>query len=191
MGPGDSAALMGPSGSGKTSLLHCIAGLLPINAGELRVCGTDLVRASERERARLRLQHVGMVFQFGELLPELRVVENIALPLRLRGVERPDRIGELLDELSLTDRQDAFPGELSGGEVQRTAIARAVAGSPSILLADEPTGALDGDLSETVCDLLVRSAKAVDAALIVATHDPAVASTLGETYYLRNGALHS
>lgn len=185
---GESVAVMGPSGSGKTSLLHCFAGLVVAAAGEVDVAGHPLHRMSRRDRARMRLDHVGMVFQFGELLEELSVAENVGLPLRLRG-ERLERVRPVLDAVGLADRASSWPAELSGGEVQRVAIARAVAGSPTILLADEPTGALDEERSAAVCSLLRRSAADVGAALVVATHDPAVAATLDRVVRLRAGRL--
>ena len=131
-----------------------------------------------------------MVFQFGELLPELTVLENVALPLRLRGTTDVGHAAAVLGTLGLGDRTGSFPAELSGGEVQRTAIARALVGGPSLLLADEPTGALDGELSEAVCEMLVDQARRAGAGLVVATHDPLVAARMDRILRLRNGALH-
>lgn len=186
---GQSLAVMGPSGSGKTTLLHCIAGLRPISDGEVQIDGVALEHASERRRSRLRLEKIGIVFQFGELLPELRVVENVALPLRLRGDADTGAAQATLDRLGLGDRSGSFPVELSGGEMQRVAIARAVATSPRLLLADEPTGALDEDLSQVVCELLIESARSIGAALLVATHDHLVADAMDGVGRLRQGKL--
>lgn len=188
---GQSLAVMGPSGSGKTTLLHCIAGLRPITDGEVHIDGTAMERTSERGRSRVRLRKIGIVFQFGELLPELRVVENVALPLRLRGDKDTAAAHATLTQLGLGDRADSFPVELSGGEVQRAAIARAVVGSPRLLLADEPTGALDEDLSQLVCELLIDSARILGSALLVATHDQLVAEAMDSVARLRHGKLEA
>jgi ABC-type lipoprotein export system ATPase subunit len=185
---GETVAVMGPSGSGKTTLLHCIAGLLRPGGGEITIGGTPVHRLRRRARARLRLESVGMVFQFGELLDELTVTENVELPIRLRR-ESTGGVASLLESVGLTDHRAAWPTDLSGGEVQRVAIARAVAGRPAVLLADEPTGALDEDLSRAVSDLLVERARAVGAALVVATHDPFVAASMDRTVRLRRGRL--
>lgn len=184
-----SVCIMGPSGSGKTTLLNCIAGLRTVDDGSI-LLGEHLVTGrSEGMRAAIRLRHVGMVFQFGELLPELTVLENISLPLRLQG--RPDHASarRLLDALDLAERAGSFPVELSGGEVQRVAIARALVGNPTLLIADEPTGALDEHLSRVVCDLLIDGAAAIDAGLVVATHDPLVADRMDRVMRLRSGRL--
>lgn len=186
---GQAIAIMGPSGSGKTTLLHCLAGLLRPDDGDIVVDGVATTRLTRRQLSRFRLERVGMVFQFGELLEELTVGENVALPLRLRGEDDPAHIEALLAHVGLAERAGSWPAELSGGETQRVAIARAVAGSPRLLLADEPTGALDEDLSEAVCDLLLSSAREAGAVLIVATHDPLVASAMDVAGRLRNGKL--
>jgi putative ABC transport system ATP-binding protein len=177
---------MGPSGSGKTSLLHCLAGLLVPEAGQIRLGATAIDGMGHRQRARLRLDAIGVVFQFGELLDELTVGENVALPLRLRH-EDPRGAEHALRRVGLADRSASSPAELSGGELQRVAIARAVVGQPRLLLADEPTGALDDDLSRTVCGLLRTTAREVGATLVVATHDPVVAGAMDRTLRLRRG----
>lgn len=189
---GRSVAVMGPSGSGKTTLLHCIAGLRAVDGGEVQIGDAVVSGASSRRRAQIRLHQVGMVFQFGELLPELTVAENVALPLRLRGHDGNGAlatVAEVLEGLGLSHCQAAHPVELSGGEVQRAAIGRAVMGSPTVLLADEPTGALDEEMSRTVCRLLLDHARQVGAGLVVATHDPLVASAMDQTLRLREGRL--
>lgn len=185
---GECVALRGPSGSGKTTLLHIAAGLTVPTEGRVELAGGRL-GTGERARARVRLEAVGMVFQFGELLPELTVIENVGLPLRLQGCRDLERCRELLGSLGLSHRIDALPETLSGGEVQRAAIARALVGSPSVVLADEPTGALDEELSCSVIDLLVSSARALDVALLVATHDPLVAARMDRRLVLRNGVV--
>jgi putative ABC transport system ATP-binding protein len=186
---GSAVAIMGPSGSGKTTLLHCLVGLRVPDGGEVEINGRPLSSLSRRERSVVRLHQVGMVFQFGELLPELSVLENVALPLRLRGSAVSSRPRELLRDLGLDDRATSFPGVLSGGEVQRVAIARALIGSPALVVADEPTGALDEQLSRVVCELLVEQAKRAGSGLVVVTHDPLVASYMDVTYVIRDGRL--
>jgi ABC-type lipoprotein export system ATPase subunit len=181
---------MGPSGSGKTSLLSCLAGIREPDDGEVAVAGSSLERLGRRERCRLRLAAIGMVFQSGELLDELTVEENVGLPLRLRG-EGLAAVAPTLRSVGLGDRAGSWPAELSGGEVQRTAIARAVVGAPVLLLADEPTGALDEDLSKVVCQVLRERAAASGAALIVATHDPIVAAAMDRVVRLRRGRLEA
>lgn len=188
---GASVAIMGPSGSGKTTLLHCLAGLHRPNDGDIRLDGQCISALSERERARYRLTQVGMVFQFGELLSELSLRENVELPLRLRGVHDDEAVDRTLDRLGLSERCKSWPHELSGGEVQRASIARAVVGQPALVLADEPTGALDEDLSETVCELLLEVTRSLRAMLVVATHDPAVAGRMDRTLRLRRGKLEA
>jgi putative ABC transport system ATP-binding protein len=187
---GASVTVMGPSGSGKTTLLNCIAGLQPVSGGDIWIDDDRMSGSlSEQQRASLRLHRIGLVFQFGELLPELSVIENVELPLRLRGQRDLARATDLLDHLSLGNRANSRPSELSGGETQRVAIARAIVTSPTVLLADEPTGALDEDLSETVCELLLSSAREIGAALVVASHDPKVAGLMNRTVRLRRGKL--
>jgi ABC-type lipoprotein export system ATPase subunit len=182
---------MGPSGSGKTTLLHVLAGLITPDSGDVEVAGLDLVSASARARARHRRERVSMVFQFGELLPELNVAENVSLPLRLIG-ERPDgrRVQDALDAVGLRD-PGAWPAQLSGGETQRAAVARALVTRPAVLLCDEPTGSLDAASSEQVVRLLLESAHQSAATLIVSTHDPAVAARMDETWLLNDGSLRS
>lgn len=189
--PGAAVGIMGPSGSGKTTLLHCLAGLHKPDDGEVTVDSVATTKMTKRQRARFRLERVGMVFQFGELLEELTVEENVALPLRLRNRQDPERVASLLSRVGLAERAASWPAELSGGEVQRVAIARALVGSPVLLLADEPTGALDEDLSEAVCGLLVSMARASGAVLVVATHDPLVASAMDSVGRLRRGKLET
>lgn len=188
VGAGECVALRGPSGSGKTTLLHIAAGLIVPTEGRVELGGRQL-GTGERARARARLEAVGMVFQFGELIPELTVAENVGLPLHLQGRRDLDRCHGLLGSLGLSHRVDALPETLSGGEVQRAAIARALVGSPSVVLADEPTGALDEELSCSVIELLVASARELGVGLLVATHDPLVAARMDRRLVLRNGVV--
>lgn len=189
---GECIAIMGPSGSGKTSLLNCLSGIAKPTSGTVCVNGVDVTRLRPSARATFRLQHVGMVFQFGELLPELTVMENVALPLRLMKVvphEAERRALAWLDRLGLHGRGTAHPDVLSGGEIQRVGIARALAHEPQLVLADEPTGALDEANAEQIGGLLVGMAKQLGATVIIATHDPLVATKADRVLRLHEGRL--
>lgn len=191
VGAGECLAVMGPSGSGKTSLLNCLCGITTPASGRIRIDGTELTDLGLSRRTAFRLRYVGMVFQFGELLPELSALENVALPLRLMGASRREaerQASGWLDRLGLDDGK-ARPETLSGGEIQRVAIARALAHEPRLVLADEPTGALDEENSLRVVELLVGAAKDLGAAVIVATHDPLVASRADLVLRLFDGRL--
>ena len=186
---GRQVAVTGPSGSGKTTLLHMLAGIVEPACGRVIVAGQDLASASARARARLRRCKVAMVFQFGELLPELTVAENVALPLRIRGEPvRAGRIRRALAEAGL-DAPDAWPAQLSGGETQRAAVARALVAEPEVLLCDEPTGSLDAANSEQIIDLITRSAAEAGATLVVVTHDSLIVGRMQESYALHDGVL--
>lgn len=170
--PGEFVGISGPSGSGKSTLLHLLAGLDTPTAGGIEIAGTRVRELSERERARLRLDHVGIVFQRFYLLPALSARGNVALPLIEQGVgkrARRERATELLESVGLGDRLDHQPGELSGGEQQRVAIARALATDPDLLLADEPTGEVDSDTGAQLIELFGQFAE--DRAVVVASHD--------------------
>ncbi|NAZ85881.1 ATP-binding cassette domain-containing protein [Kineococcus sp. T90] len=187
---GESVAVTGPSGSGKTTLLHCLAGVLRPTSGTVELAGADLTAMSDAHRTRLRRSAVGFVFQSGQLLPELPAQENAALPLMLAGVDRRTataRARELLGALGLGGLELRRPGQLSGGQVQRVAIARALVGSPQVVFADEPTGALDQATGEEVLGTLTGAARRAGAALVVVTHDPAVARWCGRTLAMRDG----
>lgn len=183
--------MMGPSGSGKTTLLRCAAGLLRPDTGSIEVAGKYLETASEAELAHLRLHSIGFVEQTGGLFPELSIRENVGLPLRLRRENNPRRVDEVLEQLGLLDCADQRASDLSGGEVQRTAIARAVVGNPVLVLADEPTGALDEDNSDRVTELLRDVCRLNDAGLLVATHDSAVAARMDSITRLVHGRLEN
>ena len=180
----------GPSGCGKTTLLNLL-GLLDVpTSGTLRWDGEPVGGRPERERARWRLARVGFIFQRFYLLPMLTATENVELPLQALGRprhERTRRARELLDEVGLSGRADAFPHQLSGGEEQRVAIARALANSPGLLLADEPTGELDSANSTVVLDLLEALRARVDATLILVTHNPTVARRARRHLTLNDG----
>lgn len=188
---GQSVAISGPSGCGKSTLLMCCLGLVKPDAGEVAVCSERMDRLSGRRLLRHRQESVGMVFQTGELLPELAPLENVAIAGLLAGMPRAEaftRAEELLDELTVpVDATDT--GSLSGGERQRVAVARALVNRPALLLADEPTGALDSAARETVADLLYALPERWQCGLVVVTHDPAVAARANRRYLLTDGGL--
>jgi len=176
--PGDFVSVEGPSGCGKTTLLNLLGLLDSPTSGEVRWDGRPVGARSDRERTRLRLEGVGFIFQRFYLLPTLTARENVELPMRALRVpraERTPRASALLAEVGLTPRARAYPHQLSGGEEQRVAVARALANDPGLLLADEPTGELDSRNTRAMLDLLVRVREARDATLIVVTHNREVA----------------
>lgn len=186
--PGERLALTGPSGAGKSSLLYCIAGLLRPQSGLISSDGVDLVALNDSARAAYRLHRIGIVYQSFHLLGALTALDNVALPLRLAGLSRADastRAMALLDRVGLVDRQDHRPAQLSGGEQQRVAVARAVANDPDILLADEPTGSLDDEAAAMVLDLLHQEGSG--RTLIVATHNSDIARRLDRVVRLERG----
>ncbi|MFJ5676623.1 ABC transporter ATP-binding protein [Streptomyces sp. NPDC093097] len=191
VGVGESAAVVGPSGSGKSTLLGCILGLIRPSQGRVEVVGEDVVRMRQRALERHRSRHMGVVFQFGELLPELTPVENVALAALLGGApteESYERAEGLLHDLGVP--YDGVPtGQLSGGERQRTAVARALINQPKILLADEPTGALDHATRDAVSELLFDVPRRWGCALVVVTHDAEVAERADRCLELTGSAL--
>ncbi len=191
---GESVAVMGPSGSGKTTLLHCLAAILRPDAGGVTLTGPSgtgrIDTLPEEERARLRRELFGFVFQQGLLLPELTAVENVALPLLLGGVRRADaeRRGQaLLAEVGMAGLEGRRLGQLSGGQVQRVAIARAQAVEPLVVFADEPTGALDSQTSQAVLGTLLDATVGRGRTLVVVTHDDQVAARCSRTVRLADG----
>ena len=194
LAPGSRTALMGPSGSGKSSLLYCLAGVLVPDHGRVLLDGQDLTGLSDRERSRLRLEQLGVVFQFGDLVPELTIAENVMLPLQLLGTKRAAaraRALELLGELGIADVADSRTGAVSGGQAQRAAVARALVHEPRVVLADEPTGSLDTVNAEAVLDAMVALSGRIGATLLVVTHDNLVASHLDDLVLMRDGAIDS
>jgi ABC-type lipoprotein export system ATPase subunit len=190
--PGECVAVKGPSGVGKTCLLNCIAGIIPPASGSIVVDGRQLNVQSSSDRAQFRLRHIGMVFQFGELLPELTLLENVALPLRLLNNSRRvavERAEAWLSHLGLSEEVDQRPDELSGGEIQRAGIARAFAHDPKLVLADEPTGMLDEENTRRVIDILIRSAKEQTVSVLLVTHDPLVASSADRVLSIKGNRL--
>ncbi|MFY0664769.1 MAG: ABC transporter ATP-binding protein [Natronospirillum sp.] len=187
---GESVAIVGASGSGKTTLLGMLAGLDTPSSGNVLVKGQDITQMDEEARARLRGDLVGFVFQNFQLLPALTALENVMLPLELRG-ERADtaQAAELLAQVGLQDRGHHYPKQLSGGEQQRVAIARAFATRPPILFADEPTGNLDTVTGGTIADILFDLNEHYGTTLILVTHDPRLAARCGRTYVMESGTL--
>lgn len=188
--PGEIVALMGPSGSGKSTLMQCLAGILVPDMGTVLYDGRDIARMSDGERSALRRSEFGFVFQFGQLVPELTCVENVALPLRLNGVKRQiaeRRALEAMALLKVDELRKKRPGEVSGGEGQRVAVARAVATEPRMIFADEPTGALDSLNGERVMALLTDAAKEREVAVIVVTHEARVAAYSDREIVVRDG----
>lgn len=188
--PGEVVAVMGPSGSGKSTLLHCLAGIVRPDAGSVSYDGRDLLAMSDAERSALRRGEFGFVFQFGRLVPELTCVENTALPLRLAGVKRKKaeaRAMEWLERLEVADARDKRPAEVSGGQGQRVAVARALVTTPRVVFADEPTGALDSLNGERVMELLTAAARDTRAAVVLVTHEARVAAYSDREVIVRDG----
>lgn len=191
---GEVVALVGPSGSGKSSLLHIVGLLEKPDAGVISLRGTPVDTDNDSRRTEERLRHIGFVYQFHNLLPEFTAQENIALAGRLAGQGRNKSLQsalEAMERLGLADRATHLPSQLSGGEQQRVAIARALANQPSLVLADEPTGSLDGASGEKVADLLLEEAKTQNAAILLATHDMELAARADRIVRLRDGIIHS
>jgi putative ABC transport system ATP-binding protein len=187
---GEIVAVMGPSGSGKTTLLHCLAGILTPDGGEIRFAGRRIDTLGERERSGLRRERFGFVFQFGQLVPELTVEENVALPLLLGGVRRSAAVRTArgwLARLGLDGLERRRSGELSGGQAQRVALARGLVAEPEVLFADEPTGSLDSLTGEHVMDLLVGSAREQGTTVVLVTHEPRVAAYADREVVVRDG----
>ncbi|WP_432128087.1 ABC transporter ATP-binding protein [Streptomyces sp. bgisy082] len=187
---GESVAVTGPSGSGKSTLLSCVLGLIKPAAGSVKVMGTDIVGLRPARLAAVRAQSVGMVFQFGELLPELSPLDNVMLAALLARTDQrtaQERAQSLLDDLGVP--QAATSEELSGGERQRTAVARALINQPALLLADEPTGALDTETRDRTAELLFDLPTRYACGLLVVTHDPGIAARADRTLRLEAGIL--
>lgn len=188
--PGESIAIVGPSGSGKTTLLGLCAGLDKATTGSISLNGHQMEKLSEDERAAVRNQHVGFIFQNFQLLPTLTALENVMVPLELK--KRKDAKGkamELLTQVGLADRASHYPSQLSGGEQQRVSIARAFANEPKILFADEPTGNLDTETGEMIEDLIFNLNKAQGTTLILVTHDNALAARTHRIIQIKGGKI--
>ena len=187
---GQSLAIVGPSGSGKTSLLMILAGLERATRGSVMVAGKDLGKLDEDGRALLRAQAIGIVFQAFHLIPSMTALDNVALPMELAGDQAAQsKAAELLAEVGLSRRGSHYPAELSGGEQQRVALARAVALRPKLLLADEPTGNLDGVTGKQVVDLLFGMQRRHDSTLVLVTHDEKLAALCERTIHMADGRI--
>lgn len=190
--PSEVVALLGASGSGKTTLLNLLSGIDTPDAGHVVIDGTDIHGLEEPDRTLLRRHHLGFVFQFFNLIPTLTVGENVTLPLELTGSDAKQihqRVSSLLDRVGLSRLIDRYPDSLSGGEQQRTAVARALSHRPKILLADEPTGNLDEETGQLVISLLTELARDQGSTLLIVTHSPLVASSADRILKLHHGEL--
>jgi lipoprotein-releasing system ATP-binding protein len=190
---GERVAVVGRSGSGKSTLLHVLAGLDTCDAGQILVSNTDVTAASNNQRAALRGECMGFVYQNHHLLPEFTAVENIEMPLRIAGWSRVDAEAaarQLLDDVGLAERASHLPSALSGGERQRVAVARALAGPPQVVLADEPTGNLDKQNASQVMSLLARLSRAYGTAFLVVTHDESMLQDFDRVLALDAGVLN-
>ncbi len=189
--PGETLGVVGPSGSGKSTLMSVIAGLERPTSGSVNVAGRRLGDLSEDDLALFRRNHVGIVFQSFHLIPTMTAIENVAIPLELAG--RSDAFaaaGAMLDRVGLEARLGHYPSQLSGGEQQRVALARAFAGSPDLVLADEPTGNLDSDTGAAIVDLMFDIQARDGSTLLLITHDDAVAERCGRIVHMSDGRLH-
>jgi putative ABC transport system ATP-binding protein len=189
---GEVLAIMGPSGSGKSTLLHSLAAIISVDSGEIIFDGRNIAKFSDNKRSILRRTAFGFVFQFSQLVPELTVIDNVALPLLLNGVSRNKAYAEAkkwLEAVGLTNKHENTPGEISGGQMQRVAIARAMVVQPKILFADEPTGSLDSLNSEHVMELFIKTAKDNGTTVIMVTHEPSIAAYADREIVVRDGQI--
>lgn len=191
---GEVVAVTGPSGCGKSTLLHLAAGILAPQRGEVRLLGEDPAALGEAGRTRLRRERVGIVLQFGQLVPDLSLLDNVALPLLLGGGERKAARASAaawLERAGVDAPHGASPAELSGGQAQRVAVARALVSEPALLLADEPTGSMDTRGGELLLDLLLGAAREREAAVVLVTHDNVVAARTDREFRLRDGVVEA
>ena len=189
---GEVLAIMGPSGSGKSTLLHSLAAIISVDSGEIRLNGKRIDKLPDDKRSILRRTMFGFVFQFGQLVPELTVEDNVALPLLLNKKDKKEaykKAKRWIAEVGLSGKENNLPGELSGGQAQRIAIARAMVIEPQILFADEPTGSLDTFNSEKVMELFIKTAKEHGTTVIMVTHEPSIAAYADREIVVRDGKI--
>jgi putative ABC transport system ATP-binding protein len=189
---GDIELLMGPSGSGKTTLLSILGGILTPTAGEVHLLGQEITRLSQNKLARFRLENIGFIFQGFNLFPALTASENIQTALNLKGIRGQSakkQALKLLDQVELADRADNLPRDLSGGQKQRVAIARALAGQPKLILADEPTAALDSQRGRAVIELLRNLSKEEGCTVVMVTHDPRIVDIADQVVHVEDGMI--
>jgi ABC transporter related protein len=189
---GEVLAIMGPSGSGKSTLLHSLAAIISVDSGEIRLNGKRIDKLPDDKRSILRRTMFGFVFQFGQLVPELTVEDNVALPLLLNKKDKKEaykKAKKWIAEVGLSGKENNLPGELSGGQAQRIAIARAMVIEPQILFADEPTGSLDTFNSEKVMELFIKTAKEHGTTVIMVTHEPSIAAYADREIVVRDGKI--
>lgn len=194
IGAGELVSVMGPSGSGKSTLLHCLSGVLVPDDGIVEFAGQPISRRSDRARSNLRLSQFGFVFQDGQLIPELSARENVALPLMLTGTPRIRALAtadDMLGRIGLGALRRRRPGDMSSGQAQRVAVARAVVGQPAVVFADEPTGALDQATGHEVMQLLTTICQVLNASLVLVTHDINVARWCSRLVEIRDGLVHA
>lgn len=187
---GEIVAIMGPSGSGKSTLLHCLAGILRADSGEVVFDGANINKLSDKKRNQLRREQFGFVFQFSQLVPELTALDNVALPLLINGVKKSEAYLEAqrwLKKVGVESIAQHIPGELSGGQAQRVAIARSMIIKPRILFADEPTGSLDSYNSEKVMELFIKTAREHNTTVIMVTHESTIAAYADREVIVRDG----
>ena len=192
---GEQVAILGRSGSGKSTLLHILGGLLSLDDGDVVIDGKEMSRANVAQQSRIRNESMGFVYQFHHLLPEFTALENVAMPLWIRGGAAARRAKQkaltLIEMVALEDRAKHYPHQLSGGEKQRVAVARALVGSPAVVLGDEITGNLDIENAERVLQLIVSVQVELSTAFVLVTHDQAVAHRMDRRFHLDRGELHS